>query len=390
VTKEFKTPWRDSREAPSASITICCSVCRSVSDPVQRSLQSMTRPAGIASVPNHNPRPHHLQSSLIGGGVDPGSLTLTLKIPPSARSSSRGSSRLTSPAPSPRYLQATAASAAKSVAPAPAPNADSSPLEHAAPAFETQLDAVDVSDHTTQADALLPTDGMTSLPALSTLPRVGEPAGGDANDAMKTQIDFDQEHPRRPLRRETNVARRNVPATTASIASPVRGATLQSPRGVASQRLWEAGMFAEAGPGRPREEPAGGAYPGAVVPPRAPPHRATGGACTHDKSLPNPRRSQRGAGIFQPGPAVTTTAALATSSVELTTDAGFASLPIKRRGRGVASPRVPRPHTSNPNDAGDATDDSTDGGEKLLGARRAKGVYSRWLQTSEALLAWDA
>ena len=131
----------------------------------------------------------HLKSTLLGGGVMP-------------RSAAASSIR----PPSPRYLQATAASSAKS---ARGEGADPS--------------TVDVSD----MDA----------------------AGGVANDAMKTQIDFEQATSRRTLRQSPHVPRRNVPATTASIASPARGATIESPRDLAFSRLLEGGYFPEVSSG---------------------------------------------------------------------------------------------------------------------------------------------
>ena len=71
---------------------------------------------------------------------------------------------------------------------------------------------------------------------------------------------------------------------------------------------------------------------------------------THDKSIPNSRRSQRGSGTFVPGPVLTSVEALATSTSTLITDNGFASDAIRHKGRGLASPMKLRPDAhANPN-----------------------------------------
>ena len=103
------------------------------------------------------------------------------------------------------------------------------------------------------------------------------PAGGAQTLDEKSMIDMEPEPQRRPLRRPLAAAapRRSTAATTANIAAPTRGATLESPRALSDARLLEAGMFAEAGGGC------------GARPPRAPAARSVDYYSTHDKSIPN-------------------------------------------------------------------------------------------------------
>ena len=147
---------------------------------------------------------------------------------------------------------------------------------------------------------------------------------------------------------------------------------------------------------------------------------ATPGACTHDKGIPNSRRSQRARGTYQPGPAITTVSALAASEAMLITDAGYASNPIGRKAQGTAhpktlrsawegpshpmpdSPRAPAPpRVSAPSPSarrwppselhasgyiGRASGSEVD---NLLGGRRARGACSPRAPSVPNLLAWD-
>jgi hypothetical protein len=211
---------------------------------------------------------------------------------------------------------------------------------------------------------------------------------------MKSLIDLEAEDARRPLRRIVPVAGREAAATTAGIASPTRGATLESPRALADQRLREAGMFMGAG------EPATGQWYNADSAAR---ERLAGPyLTTHDKSLPNARRSQRGQGTCQPGPvlAVPSHDVASGAPPAFLTDSGFTTAAMHRRGRGRASPAPFRP-TSNPNDAGAASGHGSAASvighgmasgstkvDNLLGGRRARGLCSPRPAPATNLLAW--
>ena len=222
-------------------------------------------------------------------------------------------------------------------------------------------------------------------------------AGGGANDAMKSQIDFSQvanDGERRPFRGKINgPPSRQAPATTEGIASPTRNATIESPRAWADQRLRESGMFMEGGnEARPMT------WVNSDVAAR---ERLASPYCnTHDKSLPNARRTQRGTGTCLPAPPVADTAHVPGNGAPpaFLTDFGFASAAMHRRARGTADPPRVQP-TSNPNEAGApppvpmhahgmASGSSHIDG--LLGGRRARGQCSpRVERASHNLLAWD-
>ena len=214
------------------------------------------------------------------------------------------------------------------------------------------------------------------------------PAGGGPNSDLSTMIDFDSGQGR-TLRRSSSFARRAAPATIAAIAAPPTPALPEAP---------------------PRAAPSLARH----RPPRAP------GACTHDKGIPNSRRSQRARGTYQPGPAITTVSALAASEAMLITDAGYASNPIGRKAQGTAhpktlrsawegpshpmpdSPRAPAPpRVSAPSPSarrwppselhasgyiGRASGSEVD---NLLGGRRARGACSPRAPSVPNLLAWD-
>ena len=303
-------------------------------------------------------------------------------------------------ASSPRYLQATAASAAHS---------GSRPGLAAKP---PKLD-------------------MSLMPA----------AGGASNRAMSTQIEF-QPGTQRTLRRSFSAPRRSAQATVANIAAPPR----QHEAGNESPRYSrDPAMFADASTALP--PPPVGLPDGPQVgydptrpasatararrPPRAP---APGTVSTHDKSIPNARRTQRAKGTYQPAPPVTTVSALSAMEPTLLTDAGFASNPIPRKGKGVASPAVasspynpladinrapsparrpPPPPPPPPPAAAAAIASGTGSGagiggrlkasgyfgcasgsetaeKSLMGGRRARGLCSPRSGASMNLLAWDA
>ena len=271
---------------------------------------------------------------------------------------------------SPRFMQATAASTASSRSRPATANS------HAAGAPS----AVDISE---------PSGYNASVPDLDVSGL--EAAGGGANDVMKSQIDYGLvDGPRRSLRREIPVTKRQTPATTEGIASPTRGATLESPRGAADMRLLESGMFMAGGVPDPwhgggatsREQTSGPYY------------------STHDKSLPNARRTQRGTGSCTPraqAQSVVSHIADPGAPPEFLTDCGFSSAAMHRRGRGGASPLVLQPN-SNPNEAGVANDrgiasvtghglaSGTSKIDGLLGGRRARGQFSE--RPQQNLLAW--
>jgi hypothetical protein len=260
------------------------------------------------------------------------------------------------------------------------------------------------------------------------------PAGGYANDLLKSEIDFEDSQ-RRPLRRSLSVPRRHAAATTASIAEPTRGEPmggmggqmpLESPRELASRRLAEAGMFAGEGP--PPQAPASARAPPPVAgtpvrvdrphgvrrPPTAP--NMFGGPApfgafdkpvrvshysSHDKSIPNPSRSRKGVGRYVPGPAVTTDYALASAPPAFITDAGFESQPMHRRGKVANEPAITQrsgaiagPQAlSNPNDAGshDRGARADQSNQMLLGPRRRRGTYSPAVPMGGSNpLAWNA
>lgn len=290
-----------------------------------------TKPAGGAAHPKNL---HDFKAKLLNTSAS-SAMPPKLDLKPHLRSSFAGGGmtpRSSSSLPSPRYMNATNASTAKAKQPAPA------------------AEPVDVSDM--------------------------DPAGGSSNDAMKTEIDFEVEA-RRPFRNSPSVPRRNVPATTQSIAAPTRGATLESPRDLAHKRLLEGGMFDGAGLG------GGGGSAGTIRPASA--VKAAGYTTTHDKSLPNARKSKRGMGWCQPGPQLSAyeLAGPAPGS-ELISDAGLASRVIARRGRGSASPMVPRPF-SDPNALG-ADGASGSGVDMMIGGRKARGMFSA--RTRESQIVW--
>eukprot|EP00325_Prymnesiales_sp_UTEX-LB-985_P029420 CAMPEP_0174715934 /NCGR_PEP_ID=MMETSP1094-20130205/22695_1 /TAXON_ID=156173 /ORGANISM="Chrysochromulina brevifilum, Strain UTEX LB 985" /LENGTH=339 /DNA_ID=CAMNT_0015915603 /DNA_START=45 /DNA_END=1064 /DNA_ORIENTATION=+ len=219
------------------------------------------------------------------------------------------------------------------------------------------------------------------------------PAGGDPNRAFGDQIDFSHERPR-TMRRSFSLPRRSSPATTASIASPARGLTRESPRFSKDTAMFADASTGAAAPFSSRT---------AVRPPLSPMHHST-----HDKSLPNSRRSQRGTGCCQPAPALTSAAALATSESMLigSSDVGQR---LPRRGRGTASPMVARPPAPSENAAPsgsgqpshqqEASTDLRKAGyigaisgvqcDNLLGGRKARGLCSPRPLRGSNPLTWD-
>lgn len=124
---------------------------------------------------------------------------------------------------------------------------------------------------------------------------------------------------------------------------------------------------------------------------------------THDKTLPNARRSQRGTGTCLPAHPVASIVHAPDPAARpaFLTDAGFATASMHRRGRGGASPLPLRP-TSNPNEAGVPTgapavapvtghgmaSGSSQIEQQLLGGRRARGLCSPRPERVSNLLAW--
>jgi len=189
-----------------------------------------------------------------------------------------------------------------------------------------------------------------------------EPAGGDSNNATKHTMDLANEPGEAPRR-----LRRSLSAPR-SRAKDVIFAPSSDPA--------SSGAGADAAAQLHITDGAQTARP------------TSPGFASHDKSIPNSRRSQRAAGHFVPGPVLTSVEALASSKGTLITDAGFASDAIKHRGRGLASPMKLRP-TADPNpvsETGLATQQiSIDGAgvasglavrDTLLLGRRGKGVCS--------------
>lgn len=170
------------------------------------------------------------------------------------------------------------------------------------------------------------------------------PAGGDSNMATKLTIDLSQEAPRR-LRR-----------------------TLSAPRSCAPECFVESAA----------PEPEVARPPRAAASPRQISH-----ATSHDKSLPNARRTQRASGVFVPGQPMSSVAALVAPEGSLTTDAGVVSNFVARRARGAASPMALRPGADpNPGSAsGLATQQRA-----VEGAGIASGVFASGATTRDDLL----
>ena len=315
--------------------------------------------------------PVHLQSAFSGAGVLDGAV-----VPPS-----------------PRYMRPTTASTAS--ARVPPGSAGPPPAPAAAPSEPPRDTRFDRAEFGPKADKF----------EVSTM----DVAGGDANDAMKSQIDFvPRGETRRPLRRPLAPPARQAPATTAGIASPSRQSTLESPRDAADRMLAESGIFMAGGDG-PIPDISDGPIPmpGAetAVQWRNADARAGGRLAapyfsTHDKSVPNARRSQRGTGACLPGPVTARPTHEPNSNAPraFLTDAGFASTAMHRRGRGSATPGLALP-TSNPNDGGGIAAvvggyGMTSGGSQvdpLLGGRRARGQCSpRVSNCSSDFMTWGA
>jgi hypothetical protein len=261
----------------------------------------------------------------------------------------------------------------------------------------------------TRSSAAMSAVGSSAAIDISDSHNSAHPAGGFANDLMKSEIDFEDSQ-RRPLRRSLSMPRRHAAATTAGIAEPTRGEPtgdwhgeppLASPRALTSRRLAEAGMFAgEGAPPAVAGTPVRVDRPHGVRRPPTAPNMFGGPApfgafdkpvrvalhSSHYKSIPNPSRSRKGMGRYVPGPPVTTDHALASAPPAFITDAGFDSAPMHRRGKvahesviahrpgGVAGPQA----LSNPNDAGshDAGARAEQSNLMLLGPRRRRGSYN--------------
>ena len=312
--------------------------------------------------------PMHLRSAFHGAGVSHTSST-RLEVPNS-----------------PRYMQSTAASrntsrpasAASGRAPAAKPPLPLPPGARAGgPTPRDTFEQVDISDD-------------VDVSSLS-------PAGGPANASMKTEIDLRHpvDGPRRSFRSATSLngpPARQVPATVESIASPTRGATLESPRAAADARLYESGMYM--GGGMPRDgedmrhfypEHTGGWVNSDAV---ARGRLAMPYFTTHDKSLPNARRTQRGSGACLPPSAVASVTHEPGNGTPpaFLTDHGFSSVTMPRLGRAGASIPPPLPPNSNPNEAGAPPPRPTAGYhgmasgssaiDPLLGGRRRRGDCS--------------
>lgn len=363
--------------------------------------------------PRKNVLPLHLRSAFHGAGFT-GNLGERFYVPPS----------------SPRYMQATASSRAGSRPGSAA--APSSPAMRPSPSLPP-----DTRDFQTMADYGNEQAFEVDISDLG-------PAGAGPNDAMKSLIDFGgqglgpEDEPRRPFRREITIPGRQVPATTGGIASPTRGATLESPRAAADQRLREAGMFMEAG-NEPvvQQQPSAAAVQQPLSTTRRPPRAPTGGGggggghnnpayhyadaqqslrspyhSSHDKSLPNSRRSVRGSGMYpQTGPAQHSIAHEANPDAEpaFLTDAGFSSAAMHRRGRGRANPAAhpPKQPISNPNEAGvpvsapavtsvvsketgfhGLASGASKTEQQLLGGRRARGLCSPRASSGTNFMMW--
>ena len=231
------------------------------------------------------------------------------------------------------------------------------------------------------------------------------PAGGPANRSHADAIDFDPDEKRSSMRRSFSLPRRTQQASVANIASPSRAGTLESPRFSRDPAL-----FAETSAA---SNPHGGCAGRPAVRPPLPP----GAAATHDKTVPNSRRSQRGTGCCKHRPPLSSSAALATSDDLLAREAAFASNPLPRRGRGNAFPPSIRPSvdpiamspgvagegmpppppppqrtsalaSSSLRNAGYIGVESGSQGDNLLGGRRARGLCSPRPARSNPL-TWD-
>ena len=333
-------------------------------------------------------QPAHLQSAMAGAGLN----CSGVHRPSSAQV----------PA-SPRYMQSTAASARKA-----------SPRASSGAKFEAPQNVAPPIPRDTRFDDYPPT-----LPAELFVPP--SPAGGDSNATFKNQIDYvaEEDGPRRTFRRSiesphgpVHAKLQKVPATVESIASPTRGATALDDKPAYAPSAYTASD---------QRRPSFDTLPGFFMAPAA-----SGGPWingdstsrerlaspyfnTHDKSLPNARRSQRGSGVFLPPPVQAATThephvanpALPPPQPAFLTDAGFSSAAMHRRGRGEASPAPAVP--ADPNAAA-GTHRSVRGhgmasGSLLhekrdphLGGRRARGFCSPRIGGGDggaaAALAW--
>lgn len=285
--------------------------------------------------------PLHLRSAFSGAGVIAGAGTSTGNLVSPRCSSPRCNS--------PRYLQHTMASALRTRAGGDAPPSDAS---------------------------LMP------------------PAGGDSNNALKHTMDLANDPGEQPRRLRRTLSTPRARAAECFSDSAVSGSTSSGPGcalvdGGATEARADAGTY-------------GAVRPHAMIAHDMARMPSSPQLSSHDKSIPNARRSQRASGQFVPGPVLTSVEALANSKPQvLTTDAGFASTAITRRARGQASPMPLRP-TADPNPAsqsGLATVQPTlDGAgvasgvsirDNLLMGRRGRGMCSPAGMRSSCPYQWD-
>ncbi|KAL1523197.1 hypothetical protein AB1Y20_018150 [Prymnesium parvum] len=201
------------------------------------------------------------------------------------------------------------------------------------------------------------------------------PAGGESNIATKYTMDLGSEAGQQPRR--------------------LRRA-LSAPRSRAKEIIFEPQYDRDCfGPGF-----------GIPMPPQlkdgTSARRPTAEISSHDKSIPNSRRSQRGRGVFIPTPVLTSIEVLAASKDPVPPEAVFGPDEVKHRGRGLASP-LKLHLSSDPNPAfehGLANQQrSVEGAgvasilsvrDVLLNGRRAKGLCSPTTsRTGRSPYQWD-
>ena len=163
------------------------------------------------------------------------------------------------------------------------------------------------------------------------------PAGGAPYRTPVDSIDHSSDGDRHTMRRSFSLPRRSHAATIASIAAPPRGpGNLESPRFARDSALFaESSSLPAYGGGG-----GGGGPPASKRPPLSRP------SSSHDKTIPNPRRTQKAAGLYQPAPPISSVAALAAAEgmIQGTQSGGaFATNPMPRRGPGGARPDSLRP-----------------------------------------------
>lgn len=202
------------------------------------------------------------------------------------------------------------------------------------------------------------------------------PAGGSSNSLFKDQIDLNIEQ-RRSLRRTLSAPSSRVPLKE----EPTGGGGGEHAFNPGAVGL-EGGRSGRSSPARPR-----------------PIARGASEFSSHDKSVPNARRSHRAGGINKPGPLIAAAEVIAYSAADGPEHEPADRIGL-RRGRGLASPVALRPgSTGNPlsdsglamvqpqvSGAGVASGFERD--NHLLG-RRARGSCSPGPVRATAPYQWD-